>query len=276
MRVENTKEDIDKINKQTEEEYNILLQMFEDLLDSVENDEIELEDLEDIIYKRVEFAFGYCFKRFNLDIDEALDIVRNHSDHLLTPSEKERKDMLVAAIDNLIEFSVAAETHMYDDMENLEDDDDLDEEDIFERYNETYAKVENNDIDYASLIAFSFLGISDNMTLTYTTQGDERVRDSHRALEGTSYPKAEFPEWLTPPLDWGCRCYLDESYDVPNFAEGVDDDTIDKAVNPIFEHSLAKGGDIFSPEHPYFTIDKKYEAYVNKIVRDIKTYYNLG
>lgn len=43
----------------------------------------------------------------------------------------------------------------------------------------------------------------------YNTAGDERVRDSHAALDGVVMP-ADSPFWEEhyPPWDWGCRCYI--------------------------------------------------------------------
>ena len=41
----------------------------------------------------------------------------------------------------------------------------------------------------------------------YVTVGDDRVRDEHAALEGTTAPKDD-PIWQTiwPPNGWACRC----------------------------------------------------------------------
>ncbi len=41
----------------------------------------------------------------------------------------------------------------------------------------------------------------------YVTVGDDRVRESHEALDGTRKPKGD-PFWdkYMPPWDWGCRC----------------------------------------------------------------------
>ncbi len=41
----------------------------------------------------------------------------------------------------------------------------------------------------------------------YLTQEDDRVRPSHAALHGTRW-RADDPEAPTPPLDWGCRCFI--------------------------------------------------------------------
>jgi SPP1 gp7 family putative phage head morphogenesis protein len=47
----------------------------------------------------------------------------------------------------------------------------------------------------------------------YVTVGDDRVREEHAVLDGTTRPKND-PFWLThtPPLGWNCRCQLLEVY----------------------------------------------------------------
>lgn len=49
---------------------------------------------------------------------------------------------------------------------------------------------------------------------TYSTVGDDRVRQTHKELDGTSLPKDD-PFWLTywPPNGYGCRCTVLEEYD---------------------------------------------------------------
>lgn len=42
----------------------------------------------------------------------------------------------------------------------------------------------------------------------FHTQQDDRVRPSHAALEGKVF-RLDDPNRPSPPLDWGCRCYLE-------------------------------------------------------------------
>ena len=266
--------DESKIDDKTEKEYEYLLFLFEQLLDKFDNQTIDLEEFQDIVEARTMFAFGHCVRRFGIDFNEALDIVRNHNEAYLTPSEIERRKALVAALDNLIDFATAEETQVYMDIE--EQDEDSDPEEIFYLYNNVYAKTENKDIDYASFIAAWWITLPEETTLMFMTQGDERVRDSHRTLEGLSYPKSQFPEWLIPPIDWRCRCYLVESFTRPNYMDVPDiSSIIDKAVNPVFKQSLAKGGAIFGDDHPYFTVDKNLIQSMKNISSNIKSKYNL-
>lgn len=47
----------------------------------------------------------------------------------------------------------------------------------------------------------------------YSTAGDERVRKSHVALDGTRYPKDHaFWKKYAPPNGWNCRCTLNPIY----------------------------------------------------------------
>lgn len=263
-----------KVDDRTDKEYEYLLFLFEQLLDKFDNQTIDLEEFQEIVEARVMFAFGHCVRRFGIDLNEALDIERNHDESYLTPFEIEKRKALVAALDNLVDFATAEETQMYMDMEEQNDDDDP--ERIFHLYNNIYATTENRDIDYASSIAAWWVNLPEETTLMYMTQGDERVRDSHRALEGLSFPKSCFPEWSIPPIDWRCRCYLVESFTRPNYMDIQDiDSLIGNAVNPIFKRSLAKGGPIFGEDHPYFTVDKRFIQPMKTISSNIKSKYNI-
>lgn len=262
------------IDQETDKEYSILLSMFIDLLNQYDNQTLDLKHFQNIIEKRALFAFGHCIRRFGIDFDEAIDIVRNHNELYLTPSEQERRKAILAALDNLIDFAAAEETQMYMDLEDQEEN--LDPTDIFKLYNKVYATTENRDISYSAAIAAWWINLSQETTLMYMTQGDERVRDSHRALEGLSFSKSNFPEWLIPPIDWRCRCYLIESFTKPNYQDYPDtEELIEKAVNPIFKNSLAKGGAIFGEEHPYFMVSPSLVLPMKRIITSIKSKFNI-
>lgn len=53
--------------------------------------------------------------------------------------------------------------------------------------------------------------------LKYVTAGDARVRDAHKVLDGLILP-INHPFWKshTTPLDWGCRCNIEQSDDEPS------------------------------------------------------------
>lgn len=244
----------------------------------------DLEDrwdlLEEMMSLRAEFAFNHAIKGFGMDFEKALELLRNHNDGL-SKQEKEQRDILVAALDNLVDFAVAEEFQM---SESLPDEIDLEDEEclevcdtVCERYNDIYAGIENGDIEYALGVAAGWLTYRDNTVLTYMTQGDERVRPWHLALEGTSYRKSEFPSWLIPPIEHGCRCFLVEedasvlgASDKLGQVEGAVILQKPDFINPVFEESVCKGGRIFGPAHSYFTIPKKYKKRLKAISKRIK------
>lgn len=236
--------------------------------------------LEEMMSLRAEFAFNHAIQGFGMDFEKALELLRNHNDGL-SKQEKEQRDILVAALDNLVDFAVAEEFQMSDSLPDDIDPDDeecMDECDyVCERYNDTYASIENGDIEYAMGVAAGWLTYRDNTVLTYMTQGDERVRPWHLALEGTSYRKSEFPSWLIPPIEHGCRCFLVEEdssvLGASSKLEQVEGAIILQKpdfINPVFEESVCKGGRIFGPAHSYFTVPKKYKKRLKAISKRIK------
>lgn len=261
-------------------EYLAIYSIFQKFLENYDNMEDRWDLLEEMMDLRAEFAFNHAIKGFGMDFEKALELLRSHNDGL-SKLEKEQRDVLVAALDNLVDFAVAEEFQMSEalpesiDMENGEDIDECDE--IFKRYNITYANIENDDIEYAMGVAAGWVSYSGNTVLTYMTQGDERVRPWHLALEGTSYRKSDFPSWLIPPIEHGCRCFLvEESLDLLNdvnrLAEVEGAVILEKPdfVNPVFEESVCKGGRIFGPAHSYFQIPKKHKKRLKSISAKIK------
>ena len=126
---------------------------------------------------RAEFALNHAIKGFGMDFEKALELLRNHNDGL-TKLEKEQRNILVAALDNLVDFAVAEEFQMSENLPdnfNITNEVDLAEaENIFHRYNSIYANIENEDIEYAMGIAAGWILYSNNTVLTYMTQGDNR------------------------------------------------------------------------------------------------------
>ena len=89
--------------------------------------------------------------------------------------------------------------------------------------------------------------------LKYVTAGDERVRASHRLLDGVTRPVDDpfWDEWF-PPNGWNCRC------DVQQVAGGETDVPAvlpdDKSVPPTFRNNPGKSGNVFTLQHPYFSL----------------------
>lgn len=227
---------------------------------------------------RAEFAIQHAIKGFGMDYEKALELVRNYEDDL-TDEEKEEKYILVAAIDNLVDFAVAEEYQMTMELPDVEDEgweEDLLEK-ICHKYNFRYSNVENLDIEYAMLVAAGLVGVQSRTVLTYMTQGDERVRPWHLQYEGFSAPKSEFPAWLIPPIENQCRCYLlidDIVGKLPDvLAKKSGTIETPEWFNPVFKESVALGGRIFSDAHRYFSIREEHKDKLSSISSRIKNRY---
>lgn len=260
-------------------EYTAIYNIFKKFLDNYGDMESREDLLEEMMALRADFAMNHAIKGFGMDFEEAMALIRNTNTGL-TQLEQEKRSILLAALDNLVDFAVAEEFQMSVQLPEEYDENNPDDleafEKVFDRYNEIYAEVENGDIEHAMGIAAGWVLISRDTMLTYMTQGDNRVRPWHMALEGTSYPKREFPAWLIPPIEHGCRCFLVEEGDgVLNHKGYLADvvatkDEIPDFVNPVFRDSVCKGGRIFGAAHSYFQIPKKNRKHLREVAQKIK------
>lgn len=251
------------------EEYPFILAAFRRLMDSLENSAESWHIMEEIIMLRTAPLYSRVLEGLKIDFDRALELLRNHND-FTTLQDKEERDILVAAIDNLVEFAAAEEYTMMDDiLKHSEDEGFEDYEEICKKYNLTYAETENEQVLLAAGVAGWWIKQSSDALITYMTQGDERVRDTHLALEGLTYPKSSFPSDLIPPIEWGCRCYLLSDGNEASVSASLKND-FRKKVNPVFAESLAMKGRIFSGAHPYFTSDFRKHTRLQTIIKRIK------
>ena len=265
-----------------------ILDIFERFLDSLDSDMEDWEIMEELMSLRADFAIHHAIKGFGMDWDEALDLVAADRD-TLTPEEQTRRDIIVAAIDNLVDFAVAEEYQMAEDVIDMrEEERDMDSEerralmvDVCKKYNETWATTENLDIEYAMMIADALVVIPADTSLMYMTQGDERVRPWHLQYEGFTCPKSRFPAWLIPPIEHQCRCYLVEVEDAEFKLSDIQNRAVEipekpEWFNPTFKESVALGGKIFSEDHPYFQIEESMVGVIRDIAERIKEKYLNG
>lgn len=272
-----------------EEEYAALLAIFNRFVDSFDNPGAERWGiLEDLMRKRAQIGLAHALRGFDMTIEEADRLLSDEDE--LDEEELEKRMILMAAIGNIAEFSVAEEHKMirelsflnFDTLElEVESPEDLEKvsegvwENAFKRYNKQYSNVENKDIEYAMIVALGLSEVERNTVLTYATMGDERVRPWHRIYEGYSAPKYAFPAWLVPPIEHMCRCYLIEesvSASIPDVqAKNWDDmKTPPDWMDPTFKESVAFGGRIFSDEHPYFEVPVVVEDRLRNLSLKIK------
>lgn len=221
-----------------------------------------------MITLRASFLIDRAITGMSIDFDRALEILRAHND-FVTEHERQQRNILVAAIENLVEFAAAEECAMLNKLEEeivgaIEED----HEAIFKRYNGAGAEQENEDVLYSGAMAAWWIMVSSETVITFHTQGDEKVRPWHEELEGCSYRKSDFPQELIPPIEWNCRCYLSAD-GFASVTGSLKTDRPQITANPVFRESLAAGGRIFSEEHPYFGRPLPIEA--RKIVEKIKT-----
>ena len=254
-------------------EYEIIRAAFLKLLDRWDDSAENLETLTDIITNRSAFLIERVLSGMSLDFDEALTLLRNHNE-FTTNTQRQQRDILVAAIDNLVDFAAAQQYSMLRELPDDPEESRYDEyEDVCRRYNLTWAAQENEDVFYAATMAAWWITVASDTMLTYMTQGDERVRPWHEALEGISYPKSQFPAELIPPIEYACRCYL-VADGMGSVMGALPRQHAPLAVHPVFRESLCTGGRIFSDEHPYFS--DPLPPKIQKIVKSIKQKFYLS
>lgn len=280
--------DEDKDDSQAE--YEELLPLFINLVKSLRDPDNKKQALLDLARLRAQLAISHAFEGFDIEQDEAIRLINQTDD--LSELDEEKKKRLIAAINNLIEFSVCEEyqlmTNIYKTLPDFDfdsDEFDTDNEEAMEpleelnkKYNLIYAGVENMDIEYAMMIALAWVSSEKNSTLTYMTQNDDRVRPWHFALQGFSAKKDDFPSWMIPPIEWGCRCFLVDSngdsvinkLDVHAFTKVPKKP---KQIDNVFSESVAKCGRIFGKSHSYFKVGDKDKDVLKEMVELIKQDY---
>ncbi len=236
----------------------------------------------ELVELRTQFAVERLLSGLNLTAEKASELLENLDDDGLTQQDIDIRDRLKAGIDNLIEFCVCEEYQAVSDVPDEYDLDDpetlLELEGISDTYNSRYAAVENSDIEYAAGMALKWVTLYSASTwLTYMTMNDDRVRPWHRALEGFSAPRDMFPSWMIPPIEWACRCHLEDVYGnaVENKIPAVYDKVPrkPKQIDDVFSESLCKCGRIFSKAHPYFNVRAEHKDRLEGYVERLKDKY---
>lgn len=274
-------------SERNEEEYAALLAIFKRFIEANGDEDSQLAILEELIALRAEQAIQYACDGFGMTREEAIALLT--STEIQSELNQAKQRILAAAFENLVDFAVAEEYQMVSDLPESEDDEDEEELNegemeeylsIFRTYNHRYAKTENSDVEYAMMVAAGLVAVKGTTILTYMTQGDERVRPWHRTYEGYSAPKSSFPQWLVPPIEHMCRCFLIEDYVME--ADGVmaykkpNEPEMPDWFNRTFKESVAFGGRIFSDEHPYFQIAPEHNVQLQLIAKRIKDIYFNG
>lgn len=129
-------------------------------------------------------------------------------------------------------------------------------------YNRSYLQAEYNFAVQSTQMAVKWKEWEkdgDDYDLQYRTAGDDRVRDEHAALDGTTLPPSD-PFWdnYLPPLGWNCRCTAVQvrkgKYPQSDSAEAIakGQGCTAKPKQQIFRFNPGKQEKIFPPKHPYY------------------------
>jgi SPP1 gp7 family putative phage head morphogenesis protein len=96
--------------------------------------------------------------------------------------------------------------------------------------------------------------------LQYITAGDQRVRQSHRPLDGITLPVThEFWNEYYPPNDWGCRCSVRQISDPDKRTDPTSYDQL-PALKETFKNNSGKSKVIFPRNHPYYQVAPEDEG----------------
>lgn len=277
-------------------EYELLLAAFINFIKNMHTDSEE-EAAYALMELRTTLLVNHAFDGFQIDETEALQLLRTTDDRYLSQQDKDKRDRIVAAVENLIPFAVCAEYHLMLEAKKIyqrhkqhnqdyeidyNDPIDINEYiDVNELYNDQYAAVENADVEYAMGIALWWLGFGSLDLITYWTMNDNKVRPWHMALQGYTAPRDEFPSWMIPPIEWNCRCFLipaESAGEVWNKAtlRKVMNKTPSKPKqikNNVFSGSVAKCEPIFGSDHNYFKVKAEDKNFLDQCVDKIKKKY---
>jgi len=270
-------------------DYQSLVALFIQLLKSLRNENKD-EALYALSELRTEIAFKHVVKGLGIEVDNAIQLLKNSEDENLTQQEKDLIDRLTAAILNLIDFSVCEEYQLYDEVLDMVGDTDIDfnfdEYDellaVCKKYNDQYSAIENSDIEYAGIVAAMWMKMSATDYAVYWTQNDTKVRPWHMALQGYAAPRDEFPSWMIPPIEYNCRCFL-EILEVPRAdaklsqIKGSAKDLVKpKQLNSVYSESLAKCGRIFGSTHSYFSVKEEDTGMLMGFVSRLREKYYVS
>lgn len=137
-----------------------------------------------------------------------------------------------------------------------------DVEKVNNQYNHNYLYAEYNHAVGSSLMAERWQQIErdgDRYDLQYRTAQDDRVREDHAILHGTTLPPSD-PFWslYLPPNGWNCRCTAVQvrkgkyPQSDPALSMLRGNNCTEAAKQQIFRFNPGKTLQLFPPKHPYF------------------------
>lgn len=146
------------------------------------------------------------------------------------------------------------------------------------QYNHNYLYAEYNHAVGAAQMAakwHDFEQDGDRYNLQYRTAGDDKVREEHAALNGTTLPPSDpFWDMFLPPNGWNCRCTAVQvrknKYPTsdPELAMKRGNECTDGAKRAIFRYNAGKSLQLFPPKHPYYKAGKEVKQAVTQIAEE--------
>lgn len=142
---------------------------------------------------------------------------------------------------------------------------------IHKDYNENYLRTEFETTETSCRRASEWQEFKENAdimpNLKYVTAGDERVRESHRILDGVVKPIND-PFWLRnyPPNGYRCRCYAEQTDEPETPATPI------VTIPDAFANNVGQSGEIFTVAHPYFSMPDGHLAKIRKETERSKLY----
>ena len=270
--------------------YQKLLALYVALLTKWDSDSTDA--LFELCEQRADSIIEIAFEGMGVDYDKALQLLKNKDDNNLTQHDKDVRDRIVAAVNNLIDFAVCEEYQLYletakaiksggDILLDPNSDEYVEIISSCKKYNDTYASVEDSDVKYAMGIAAWWIGLGNRDYLMYMTQNDSRVRPWHMELQGYIERRDDFPSWMIPPIEWHCRCFLEvvepgmmgKGKNIKKVMGKTMTVTKPSQIDGVFSESVAKCGRIFGPSHGYFSVEEKDKDMLDGFVSAIKQKY---
>lgn len=205
------------------------------------------------------------------ELIEATHVVLSEPLHTLGVSREIPQDLTAALEENTFYFSGFKTHHELVQASQLLKGEDggfkpfnqfmQDVQKIDNTYNRNYLQAEYNFAVQSTQMAVKWKEWErdgDDYDLQYRTAGDDRVREEHAALDGTTLPPSD-PFWnhYLPPNGWNCRCTTVQvrrgKYPQSDPAEALarGQACTAKPKQQIFRFNPGKQEKIFPPKHPY-------------------------
>lgn len=132
-------------------------------------------------------------------------------------------------------------------------------------YNVDYLGAEYEHAVATSQMGANWLRLDKEGMGKYQTAGDDRVRDSHRVLDGITLPWSNaFWKTYYPPNDWRCRC---DASDVSTKIKTDISEISLPELKPMFKGNAGIDGVIFPDKHPYFDVSAAERKAINSAAK---------